>query len=386
MPARELLGEVVVGLGFVALAGTVWALHPPHNFAAVPALLCLAVFVAASSVHIDTPFGYTPPTQLAFVPLVFAMPLAARPAGRGRRARHPAPARGAPTRSPRDQTAPLRRERLVRARSGGRVRVHRHTASGSRADAAHSRPDCPVRHRFRHLERAARNRTRRPPDCLHRSSLGRRDRRMSVGRGATRRQAHPQRPRGHPGHRATRRRRGAVRTGATPPAPEPPRAEQRVSRNGARARRRGRGRRWLHGGALQERRRAGARSRRRHGPRRRAAPQPRIRGAPARHRQDRHSQRDHQQARQARSRRVGADADAHDRGPEDARPRWRVHVRGGPHRALAPRALGRRRLSRRPRRRGNSARGAHHRLLRHMERHADRSLLPEGAVTRGRDG
>jgi putative nucleotidyltransferase with HDIG domain len=79
MPAREIAGEVVIGIGFFAATATLWALHAPRSFAALPALLCLSVFVAASFVHIDTPFGYTPPTQLAFVPLVFAMPIAAVP-------------------------------------------------------------------------------------------------------------------------------------------------------------------------------------------------------------------------------------------------------------------------------------------------------------------
>jgi putative nucleotidyltransferase with HDIG domain len=37
------------------------------------------VLVLAMFVRIDTPFGFTPPTQLAFVPLVFAMPLALVP-------------------------------------------------------------------------------------------------------------------------------------------------------------------------------------------------------------------------------------------------------------------------------------------------------------------
>jgi putative nucleotidyltransferase with HDIG domain len=79
MPARELAGELLLCIAFFAVTAVLWALHPPHTFAAVPALLCLAVFVGAALVHIDTPFGFTPPTQLAFVPLVFAMPLAAVP-------------------------------------------------------------------------------------------------------------------------------------------------------------------------------------------------------------------------------------------------------------------------------------------------------------------
>jgi putative nucleotidyltransferase with HDIG domain len=79
MSHRELLGEVVVGFGFAAAVAALWALHPPHGFHATPALLCLGILVAATFVRIDTPFGFTPPTQLAFVPLVFAMPLALVP-------------------------------------------------------------------------------------------------------------------------------------------------------------------------------------------------------------------------------------------------------------------------------------------------------------------
>ena len=44
-----------------------------------PALLCLAVLVVASNVRFDTPFGYTVATQLAFVPMLFAVPVAVGP-------------------------------------------------------------------------------------------------------------------------------------------------------------------------------------------------------------------------------------------------------------------------------------------------------------------
>ena len=49
-----------------------------------PAALCVVVLALATRVRIDTPFGFTVPTQLAFVPLLFAVPVCDR-ADRGRR-------------------------------------------------------------------------------------------------------------------------------------------------------------------------------------------------------------------------------------------------------------------------------------------------------------
>ncbi len=79
MPARELLTEVVVALAFAAAVAMTWVLSPPHGVGGWPALLCLVVLVAAMLVRIDTRFGFSPPTQLAFVPLLFTMPLALVP-------------------------------------------------------------------------------------------------------------------------------------------------------------------------------------------------------------------------------------------------------------------------------------------------------------------
>jgi putative nucleotidyltransferase with HDIG domain len=79
MPRRELISEIAVGIGFAATTATLWALRPPHGFSVVAAVLCMGVLVAATLVQIDTPFGFAPPTQLAFVPLVFAIPLATVP-------------------------------------------------------------------------------------------------------------------------------------------------------------------------------------------------------------------------------------------------------------------------------------------------------------------
>ena len=75
MPA-ERLADWLVGLGFVAAAAGLWALAPPHSFALAPAVVCLGLMVAATLVRFDTPLGFTVATQLAFVPLLFALPLA----------------------------------------------------------------------------------------------------------------------------------------------------------------------------------------------------------------------------------------------------------------------------------------------------------------------
>jgi putative nucleotidyltransferase with HDIG domain len=79
MTRRELLAKVLVGCGFVIAAAAVLWIRPPHGFALGPALLCLAVTVLATRVRFDTPFGFTVATQLAFVPLLFAMPVALVP-------------------------------------------------------------------------------------------------------------------------------------------------------------------------------------------------------------------------------------------------------------------------------------------------------------------
>lgn len=79
MTLREILVEALVGVGFVVACAVIWLLDPPGTFAVAPALLCLAVLVVASNVRFDTPFGYTVATQLAFVPMLFAVPVAVGP-------------------------------------------------------------------------------------------------------------------------------------------------------------------------------------------------------------------------------------------------------------------------------------------------------------------
>jgi putative nucleotidyltransferase with HDIG domain len=79
MPVRERVVETVLGSAFLAVALTLVALRPPGAVALVPAVLSLAVFVLASWVEFVTPLGFTLATELAFVPLMFAVPVTAVP-------------------------------------------------------------------------------------------------------------------------------------------------------------------------------------------------------------------------------------------------------------------------------------------------------------------
>src|SRR5438128_5697712 len=76
---RELRAETLVGSGFVLAVLALWLIAPWSAVAIVPAALCLVTLVLATRVHFDTPFGFTAPTQLGFVPLAFALPPAAVP-------------------------------------------------------------------------------------------------------------------------------------------------------------------------------------------------------------------------------------------------------------------------------------------------------------------
>jgi putative nucleotidyltransferase with HDIG domain len=81
MGAAERRAAAALTLLFLAGTAALWALYPPHVVHPLAAVLSLLVFAAATRVPFDTPFGYTAPTQLAFVPLVFAMPIALAPCG-----------------------------------------------------------------------------------------------------------------------------------------------------------------------------------------------------------------------------------------------------------------------------------------------------------------
>jgi putative nucleotidyltransferase with HDIG domain len=79
MNAREVLSETLFAACFGLAVLGLWMVHPPESFSIGPASVCLGVLVAATLVRIDTPFGFTVPTQLAFVPLLFAVPLTVVP-------------------------------------------------------------------------------------------------------------------------------------------------------------------------------------------------------------------------------------------------------------------------------------------------------------------
>ena len=79
MDARERTAELLSAATFIAAAVALWLLSPPHAVDITSALVCTGVVAVAALVRFETPFGYTIPTQLAFVPLVFSMPLALVP-------------------------------------------------------------------------------------------------------------------------------------------------------------------------------------------------------------------------------------------------------------------------------------------------------------------
>ena len=81
MTSRERVAEGSVAVGFVVVVACLWAAYPPHAFAVLPAAACLLVLAVATRVRFDMPFGFTVPTQLAFVPLLFAMPVVLVPLG-----------------------------------------------------------------------------------------------------------------------------------------------------------------------------------------------------------------------------------------------------------------------------------------------------------------
>ena len=95
--SREVLAEAFSSGGFAVAVVLLWMLAPPQTVSPAPAVACLVVLFVSMRTRIDTPFGFTVPTQLAFVPLLFAMPIALVPiavAATGLLARLPAVIRG----------------------------------------------------------------------------------------------------------------------------------------------------------------------------------------------------------------------------------------------------------------------------------------------------
>jgi putative nucleotidyltransferase with HDIG domain len=79
MTSRERLASAVTGAALAAATAGVWAIHPPEAFPVVPAVMCVLVLALATRVEFRTPIGYTVPSQMAFVPLLFVIPLALVP-------------------------------------------------------------------------------------------------------------------------------------------------------------------------------------------------------------------------------------------------------------------------------------------------------------------
>lgn len=79
MRPRERMAELMGGLTFIGAAVVLWVADPPHSVAFLPVVVCTLVLALAALVRFETPFGFTVPTQLAFVPLLFSMPTALVP-------------------------------------------------------------------------------------------------------------------------------------------------------------------------------------------------------------------------------------------------------------------------------------------------------------------
>ena len=76
---REIVAELLVGPGFFGCVALLWWIAPPHHLDVAAAVCCVAVLVLATRVVFETPFGFTVATQLAFVPMLFALPVAVVP-------------------------------------------------------------------------------------------------------------------------------------------------------------------------------------------------------------------------------------------------------------------------------------------------------------------
>lgn len=78
----ELRAEILVSGGFLLTVAILLALFPPAHelWEPGPAAACLFALVVALRVEFDTGSGWTVPSQLAFVPLLFTMPPSLVPA------------------------------------------------------------------------------------------------------------------------------------------------------------------------------------------------------------------------------------------------------------------------------------------------------------------
>ncbi len=79
MSRRELLAILLSAALFVAAIAGLWLIQDPDSFPIAPAVICVLVLALSTRVKFDTPLGFAAALQLAFVPLVFAVPVALVP-------------------------------------------------------------------------------------------------------------------------------------------------------------------------------------------------------------------------------------------------------------------------------------------------------------------
>jgi HD-GYP domain-containing protein (c-di-GMP phosphodiesterase class II) len=71
----DLRVELAVNLVFIAAVAALFVLPSPQRWSPVGAVLSVIVMSLAVRVRFDTPFGFTVASQLAFVPMLFAIPM-----------------------------------------------------------------------------------------------------------------------------------------------------------------------------------------------------------------------------------------------------------------------------------------------------------------------
>ena len=263
MAKSELVAGVLGSSAFAAAVAAVWVLRPPHAFAILPAVVCSLVLLLAMLIVFETPFGFTDATQLGFVPLLFAMPLAFVPIAMA--------LAQAVSWVPSLRSGELRPEPAVDASGNtffafGAVVVL--AMAQRRTPQCRRRPCCSPRSRAQFLVdfivstlRFTIVRGARFSSVLTMTWVYAIDAALSGDR-AGRRRGHPHGPDRRAGACPAARAARGVCPRAPQAAAEHARAQQRLSRHRARARRRHRGRRRLHRRALQERRQPRARPRR----------------------------------------------------------------------------------------------------------------------------
>jgi putative nucleotidyltransferase with HDIG domain len=76
---REWTTEAIVGGSFLAAVAGLLAAHPVPSFDVLVAAICVVVLAVATRVQFHVASGFTVPTQLAYVPLVFVVPVPLAP-------------------------------------------------------------------------------------------------------------------------------------------------------------------------------------------------------------------------------------------------------------------------------------------------------------------